>query len=495
MIRKYVVQQICSLFDTIQDGIDYISTAQGDTAELVLENCQYALHQILQTIQQEKLTAAEYYIEKVNSVLDRLEIGAPSDCCQIMKQQLEAVRERLQQEPVRLEIAFLPYKFSMWDSMDSVWRAAAADPMCDCYVVPIPYYDRNPDHSFGKFHYEGTQFPEDIPVVDYASYHVAERKPDIVYIHNPYDAFNHVTSVDPHYYSHELKKHTGMLVYIPYYVAGSSKALGVQTTLTMLSAYRQADRIIVQSDGMKRGLIDLGISEACVMALGTPKLDYVVHHQPGECPPDWRKKLQGKTVFLVNSSLTDLLRLGRNWLLSIKALLIGITADADCAVIWRPHPLTEATVKSMRTDLLQLYQDMKAHLLQLDNFIYDENSNYLSAFDVSHALITDYSSLPFMYGVTKKPILFLTGSQSERESLKYNFIDYYDCYFQEDGLHVTSFVNMVKKKKDPLQQKRLASLFGSLINADGTAGEKIHAAIVEAVKVSEQQIVTKEQKP
>lgn len=54
---------------------------------------------------------------------------------------------------------------------------------------------------------------------------------------------------------------------------------------------------------------------------------------------------------------------------------------------------------------------------------------------------------------------------------------------------------MVKKKKDPLQQKRLASLFGSLINADGTAGEKIHAAIVEAVKVSEQQIVTKEQKP
>jgi len=42
---------------------------------------------------------------------------------------------------VRLEVAFFPYQASMWDSLESVWRAAAADPDCDAYVVPIPYYD------------------------------------------------------------------------------------------------------------------------------------------------------------------------------------------------------------------------------------------------------------------------------------------------------------------------------------------------------------------
>ena len=26
---------------------------------------------------------------------------------------------------------------------------------CDVYVVPIPYYDRNPDRTFGEYHYEG----------------------------------------------------------------------------------------------------------------------------------------------------------------------------------------------------------------------------------------------------------------------------------------------------------------------------------------------------
>ena len=34
------------------------------------------------------------------------------------------------------EIVFLPYKASMWDSMESVWKAAAEDDECEVYVVP-----------------------------------------------------------------------------------------------------------------------------------------------------------------------------------------------------------------------------------------------------------------------------------------------------------------------------------------------------------------------
>ena len=45
---------------------------------------------------------------------------------------------------VWMEAIFLPYKASMWDSLESVWKAADADPECDAYVIPIPYYDKNP---------------------------------------------------------------------------------------------------------------------------------------------------------------------------------------------------------------------------------------------------------------------------------------------------------------------------------------------------------------
>lgn len=45
----------------------------------------------------------------------------------------------------RIEVMFLPYKASMWDSMESVWKAATEDESCDSYV-PITGY-RNYDFA------------------------------------------------------------------------------------------------------------------------------------------------------------------------------------------------------------------------------------------------------------------------------------------------------------------------------------------------------------
>ena len=57
--------------------------------------------------------------------------------------------------PTKLEAVFLPYKASMWDSLESVWKAADEDPNCDVYVNLIPYYDNKPDGSFKEMYYEG----------------------------------------------------------------------------------------------------------------------------------------------------------------------------------------------------------------------------------------------------------------------------------------------------------------------------------------------------
>ena len=98
---------------------------------------------------------------------------------------------------VRTEAVFLPYKASMWDSLESVWRAADEDPDCDAYVIPIPYYDKNPDGSFRQVHDERDQYPEDVPITNFEEYDFAERRPDMIFIHNPYDDCNYVTSVAP----------------------------------------------------------------------------------------------------------------------------------------------------------------------------------------------------------------------------------------------------------------------------------------------------------
>ena len=126
---------------------------------------------------------------------------------------------------VRREVVFLPYKASMWDSLESVWKAADEDPGCDAYVIPIPYYDKNPDGSFRELHYEGGEYPKDVPVVWYEDYDFEKRRPDMIFIHNPYDDCNIVTSVHPFFYSKNLKKFTEKLVYIPYFVLGDRKSV------------------------------------------------------------------------------------------------------------------------------------------------------------------------------------------------------------------------------------------------------------------------------
>ena len=98
---------------------------------------------------------------------------------------------------IKKEAIFLPYKASMWDSLESVWKAADADPNCNAYVIPIPYFDKNPDGSFREMHYEGNQYPNYVPITKYEDYDFENRRPDMIYIHNPYDSMNFVTSVHP----------------------------------------------------------------------------------------------------------------------------------------------------------------------------------------------------------------------------------------------------------------------------------------------------------
>jgi len=95
---------------------------------------------------------------------------------------------------LKKEIVFLPYKAAMWDSLESIWMAAAADTEhCNTYVVPIPYADRNSDGTAKAWHNEKELFPNYVPVIDCESFDLEALHPDIIFFHNPYDACNQFT--------------------------------------------------------------------------------------------------------------------------------------------------------------------------------------------------------------------------------------------------------------------------------------------------------------
>ena len=68
----------------------------------------------------------------------------------------------------KVRVAFFPYKASMWDSMESIWKAAQQDENCETEVIPVPFYERNDGENKAVECYEGDLFPDCVNITHYS---------------------------------------------------------------------------------------------------------------------------------------------------------------------------------------------------------------------------------------------------------------------------------------------------------------------------------------
>lgn len=226
---KQQAEEVADLLKNTHTLIKKMLDAKNHPAALeLLEQCQscaISLGERIEAVEGEKCPVIPYLESYCESVYQTYEkVRQPSllntnEIHNILAKELIRIRNSIKRDiHVRKEAVFLPYKASMWDSLESIWEAAEEDLECDTYVIPIPYYEKNPDGTFGKLHYEGSEYPDYVPVTYYKDYPFAERQPDIIFIHNPYDEYNYVTSVHPFFYARNLKQYTDKLVYVLYFI-------------------------------------------------------------------------------------------------------------------------------------------------------------------------------------------------------------------------------------------------------------------------------------
>lgn len=327
--------------------------------------------------------------------------------------------------PTRLEIAFLPYKAAMWDCLESVWKAADEDADCDAYVVPIPYYDKNKDGSFGGMHYEGNDYPEYVPVVDFRTYDIEKRRPDIIYIHNPYDDNNAVTSVHPNYYAEKLYELTDKLVYIPYFVADR----GVAEDLRVLPGTVYAHEVIVSSEkekedyiaGFEKWIANKELSgdyelympkwREKFLVLGSPKYDKALRtERKREClPKEWVDKIyradgSRRAVLFYNTTIAALLAHDKI-LEKIKNTMDIFRKKTDVVLWWRPHPLYESTIQTSRPEMLEEYRRIVERFKAEDVGIFDDTPDLNRAIAESDAYYGDGSSVVYLFQKAGKPVM------------------------------------------------------------------------------------------
>ena len=331
----------------------------------------------------------------------------------------ENIRTSVEKDiPVRREVVFCPYKASMWDSLESVWKAAEEDPDCDAYVIPIPYYDKLPNGALGEMHYEGLEYPKYVPITYYTKYNFEERRPDMVFIHNPYDEFNYVTSVHPFYYAANLKKYTDKLVYIPYFVLGEidpdTMTPETEEKMKMFcvqSGIINSDRVFVQSEAMKQVYVKILTKEfgehtrknweEKILGLGSPKFDKALSTTEDDfhIPEEWRPILycpdgtRRKTI-LYNTGVTALLEQDEAMIEKMKDVFrIFYESRDEVALLWRPHPLIQATIERMRPELWEAYNNLVKEYREAGWGIYDDSAELNRALELADAYYGDQSSL------------------------------------------------------------------------------------------------------
>ncbi len=366
----------------------------------------------------------EDYCEEVYQCTQKSgsEYGLQISC--VLSQKIQAVQNCFEQEipEDKLEAVFFPYLASMWDSLASVWQAANEDEMCNAYVVPIPYFEKNPDGSFGEMHYEGGAFPKKVPTVHWEEYDIAKRYPDIVFIHNPYDENNFVTSVHPSYYSSVLKKFSDLLVYIPYYLFVNN---AVSPHMLLTSAVLHADYVITQSveSGKKciqiyddflaengcKGLLKTGKQK--FLPLGSPILDAL--QKPADevpLPKEWqsiiRQKGNNPKIVMYNTHISDVM--GPNaerFFCKLRSVLAKFRGQDRIVLLWRPHPLTWQTIRSMNPGAAKTYQEIVDGYRKEGWGIYDDTPDLNRSVALCDAYYGDWSSLITMFQEAGKPVL------------------------------------------------------------------------------------------
>lgn len=377
-------------------------------------------------------------------------INSPEYNEELIKKVLDVIYQQIQEEKETYRVLFLPYKYSMWDCLESIFEAAKEDKNCEAYVMPIPYYDKDQEENLTEMHDESGSYPDDIGIISWQDNQVDEIDPDVIFIHNPYDGTNRLTSIHPKYYTNKLVCKDRVVIYVPYYVSYTDDE-GISVFMGRDEYY--TDYVIVQSEWykekfelemLKHNILNNGNK---FVVLGNPKYDKIRNLTKSEYPlrDDWKEKLfdasgTKKFTVLLDTTLEILLEKREKMLDKIVDIISFFEKKDDVSLIWRPHPLIKPTLRNVCPELIPTYVKLVELFDRLDNCIFDDTNDMHTAIAWSDAFMGKYGSVIELYRVTKKPTIMLEiGEKTNFES---------DGIYDEEGLREKVSGCQVIREKD-----------------------------------------------
>ena len=428
-MRKFQKNQILDIMENIHTihlrVKEKLGQKEYDTVQTALSDCQEAAIQLGEAIEQiagegtDVVSYLERYCERVYQISVERETVLPQKAYKSLEENLIKAENALKSMTTEKVAVFLPYKASMWDSLESVWRAADADSEWTSLVMPIPYFTKNKDGSPGEMQYEGADFPPYVPIVDWQQYALEGLQPDVIFIHNPYDQYNLVTTVHPYFYASRIRKYTDKLVYIPYFVHKNEVVL---EHYCILPGTLYANMVILQSEKVREQYIryysaalpelvkKLGKTaiKQKFQAFGSPKLD-VEETKETLIPDKWKPFLEKNIkVLFFNTHLSSVMKgKSEQFLKKLDWIFNYFQKRKDVVLLWRPPPLMLETAASMNPEAVEPYVQLVNRYREEQVGIYDDSKDLHRAINLSDAYYGDTSSVVELFRHQGKPIMIM----------------------------------------------------------------------------------------
>lgn len=80
-------------------------------------------------------------------------------------------------------------------------------------------YNKEENERLTKLRDESNLYSASLDIVSCKEHTVDEIDPDIIFIHNPYDDGNLITSINSDYYTRNIIRDDRLVIYVPYFVS------------------------------------------------------------------------------------------------------------------------------------------------------------------------------------------------------------------------------------------------------------------------------------
>ena len=108
-------------------------------------------------------------------------------------------------------ILLFPMKAQDWPLFEPYYQEAKQNGD-KVYVIPVPYFEKQYDGTFGEEHYEGENFPEGIDITKYNEYNYKGKLADLIVVKDNYEDKQVFYSVHPFYYIENMEQYAKEVV-------------------------------------------------------------------------------------------------------------------------------------------------------------------------------------------------------------------------------------------------------------------------------------------